>query len=79
MKNENKSEEFVRKELGTNLDGSLGVYGGKKYEGLGVHDVIVRISRNLVSLRGSRVSNIIHLFRKNQDNIDYHHLIISNL
>ena len=29
----------MRKELGTNLDGSLGAYGGKKYEGLGSYDV----------------------------------------
>lgn len=31
--------EEWRKELGSNPDGSLGAYGGKKYEGLGVHDV----------------------------------------
>lgn len=29
----------MRKELGANADGSLGVYGGKKYEGLGSRDV----------------------------------------
>jgi hypothetical protein len=29
----------IRREMGGNNDGSLGVYGGKKYEGLGARDV----------------------------------------
>jgi hypothetical protein len=29
----------VRREVGTYNDGSLGAYGGKKYEGLGSRDV----------------------------------------
>jgi len=30
----------MRKELGAKADGSMGVYGGKKYEGLGSRDVL---------------------------------------
>lgn len=33
--------EEVRRETGTDLDGSMGGFGGKKYEGLGVRDVYV--------------------------------------
>jgi hypothetical protein len=33
----------VRKEAGTYNDGSLGAYGGKKYEGLGARDVNISL------------------------------------
>lgn len=42
-KNATRYDE-VRKELGANADGSLGVYGGKKYEGLGSRDVHVLLT-----------------------------------
>lgn len=32
--------DVLRSELGTQKDGSLGRWGGKKYEGLGMRDVI---------------------------------------
>jgi hypothetical protein len=32
--------DMLRSELGTEKDGSLGGWGGKKYEGLGMRDVI---------------------------------------
>jgi hypothetical protein len=35
----------VRKEAGTYNDGSLGAYGGKKYEGLGSRDVNMFLSK----------------------------------
>jgi hypothetical protein len=38
-KQKSRSDD-LRKELGTNLDGSLGVYAGKRYEGLGSNDVL---------------------------------------
>lgn len=42
IKTENKPTykfEEMRREIGANSDGSLGAWGGKKYEGLGVRDV----------------------------------------
>lgn len=32
---------MLRGEFGTEKDGSLGAWGGKKYEGLGMKDVII--------------------------------------
>ena len=38
----------MRKEIGTNKDGSLGAFGGNKYEGLGVRDVNVDVCSNSI-------------------------------
>jgi hypothetical protein len=40
--------------MGGNSDGSLGVYGGKRYEGLGVRDVTIRIFSNSLILGGRK-------------------------
>lgn len=33
--------DIVREESGTKEDGSMGAWGGKKYEGLGMRDVLI--------------------------------------
>ncbi len=51
----NQKAEEMRRELGSKADGSLGAYGGRRYEGLGSRDVVMGICRSFHSLDGSRV------------------------
>ena len=72
-KKDHKHEE-IRKEIGTYNDGSMGAYGGKRYEGLGARDVSMRIFRNSMRLGGKRVKATTPTCNRNQS--DFNRMII---
>lgn len=49
----------MRGELGTEKDGSMGAWGGKKYEGLGMRDVIFLINIVIQHIQKTSEQNIL--------------------
>jgi hypothetical protein len=60
----------LRKEMGGNQDGSMGVYGGKKYEGLGSRDVRMRLFRSSPISGERRVKITTRISRRNRSRVD---------
>ena len=60
-----KAEE-MRRELGAKADGSMGAYGGRRYEGLGSRDVVMGGCRSFRSFGGSRVRVTTRICRRSR-------------